>query len=64
MCAVLKSILFTETQVVGQALISTLEAGLGVDFTPEVKQAWTAFYQLVSNKMKEGLQEAYTSRND
>ena len=51
-------------QVVGQALIGTLEAGLGTYFTPDVKQAWTAFYQVVSNKMKEGLQEAYTLRNE
>lgn len=45
-------------QVVGQALISTLEAGLGAEFTPDVKEAWTTFYQVISNRMKEGLNEA------
>ena len=45
-------------QVVGQALISTLSAGLGAEFTPDVQEAWTTFYQIISNKMKEGLNEA------
>jgi hemoglobin-like flavoprotein len=44
-------------QVVGQALIGTLSAGLGAEFTPDVKEAWTMFYQIISNKMKEGLAE-------
>ena len=48
-------------QVVGQALIGTLEAGLGAEFTPDVKEAWTTFYQVISNKMKEGLNEAALS---
>lgn len=29
---------------VGQALIGTLEQGLGAAFTPEVKEAWTSTY--------------------
>lgn len=32
---------------VGAALLSTLEAGLGADFTPEVKTAWTATYTVM-----------------
>ena len=51
-------------QVVGQALISTLEAGLGAEFTPDVKEAWTTFYQVISNKMKEGLNEAELASSD
>ena len=45
-------------KVVGQALIATLEAGLGAEFTPEVKEAWTTLYQVISKSMKEGLNEA------
>ena len=42
----------------GQALIKTLEEGLGEKFTFEVREAWTAFYTMVADKMKEGLHEA------
>ena len=38
---------------VGAALLNTLEAGLGKDFTPEVKQAWTAVYTVMANTMIE-----------
>ncbi len=33
---------------VGTALLWTLEQGLGSEFTPEVKEAWTAVYTLVA----------------
>ena len=33
---------------VGQALIWTLEQGLGADFTPEVKDAWVEVYGILS----------------
>ncbi len=36
---------------VGAALLSTLEAGLGDDFTPEVKEAWTSVYGTMSSVM-------------
>ncbi len=36
---------------VGEALLWTLEKGLGDDFTPEVKAAWTALYGTVSGIM-------------
>ena len=41
---------------VGNALLRTLEAGLGDDFTPEVRQAWVEAYRLLASVMKE---EAY-----
>ena len=39
--------------LVGQALLWTLEQGLGDDFTPDVKQAWTETYTILSTTMKE-----------
>ena len=49
------------TQLVGQALVATLEDGLKEEFTKEVKEAYIAFYTLVSQAMKEGLQEFSTT---
>jgi hemoglobin-like flavoprotein len=37
---------------VGQALLWTLEQGLGDEFTPEVRDAWTAAYGLLSGTMQ------------
>jgi hemoglobin-like flavoprotein len=37
---------------VGAALLATLSKGLGDAFTPEVQEAWTACYVLVSSEMK------------
>lgn len=37
---------------VGAALLWTLEQGLGPDFTPEVREAWTETYGLVAGLMK------------
>jgi len=37
---------------VGKALLWTLEQGLGADFTPEVKEAWTTVYGLLADTMK------------
>ncbi len=36
---------------VGQALLWTLEQGLGADFTPEVKAAWTNVYTVLADTM-------------
>lgn len=36
---------------VGQALLDTLAKGLGDDFTPEVKNAWTVIYGVLSTTM-------------
>lgn len=38
---------------VGAALLGTLEAGLGDDFTPEVKEAWASVYGTMSTVMIE-----------
>ncbi|MGH8583253.1 MAG: globin family protein [Gammaproteobacteria bacterium] len=39
-------------ETVGQALLWTLEQGLGEAFTPAVREAWTATFVLVSDTMK------------
>jgi hemoglobin-like flavoprotein len=44
--------------VVGAALLWTLEKGLGDAFTDEVKNAWGAVYELLASVMKEGAAEA------
>lgn len=38
-------------QKVGEALLWTLEQGLGNDFTPEVKAAWSKCYATLSDAM-------------
>lgn len=38
---------------VGHALLWTLQKGLGVDWTPEVKESWYECYNLLSNIMIE-----------
>lgn len=38
---------------VGEALLWTLEQGLGAGFTPDVKDAWVEVYTIVSSVMKE-----------
>ncbi len=38
---------------VGEALLWTLEQGLGEVFTPEVKEAWTQTYELLAGAMKD-----------
>lgn len=43
---------------VGQALLWTLEQGLGDAFTPDVREAWTAAFGLVSGTMKDAAQAA------
>jgi hemoglobin-like flavoprotein len=43
---------------VGQALLWTLEQGLGDAFTPDVREAWAAAFGLVSGTMKDAAQAA------
>jgi hemoglobin-like flavoprotein len=43
---------------VGEALLWTLEMGLGRAFTPEVKEAWVAVYTLLATTMKDAAREA------
>jgi hemoglobin-like flavoprotein len=39
--------------VVGEALLWTLEKGLGPDFTPEVREAWTKVYTILADTAKQ-----------
>ncbi|MCR4288894.1 MAG: globin domain-containing protein [Candidatus Scalindua sp.] len=39
-------------ETVGEALLWTLEQGMGKDFTPDVKDAWAEAYKLLSDTMK------------
>jgi len=41
-------------QTVGDALLWTLEQGLGPRFTPEMKAAWTAVYGVLAATMQAG----------
>lgn len=43
---------------VGAALLWTLEKGLGPEFTPEVRAAWTTTYTLLANTMKDAARAA------
>jgi hemoglobin-like flavoprotein len=43
---------------VGEALLWTLEQGLGDAFTADVKEAWTAAYTLLATVMQEATMEA------
>jgi hemoglobin-like flavoprotein len=43
--------------IVGQALIWTLERGLGKAFTPQVEWAWIRVYSLLATAMQEGARE-------
>jgi hemoglobin-like flavoprotein len=42
---------------VGGALLSTLEAGLGPHFTPDVKEAWATTYGILSQAMLAAAEE-------
>lgn len=41
-------------QTVGAALLWTLEQGLGPEFTPLVREAWTSAYLLLAEMMQSG----------
>ena len=43
--------------VVGEALLWTLESGLGEAFTPDVRQAWTKVYNTLAAVMQAGAAE-------
>lgn len=45
---------------VGNALLDTLDKGLGDDFTPEVKEAWTVVYGVLSSTMIAAADEVQT----
>jgi hemoglobin-like flavoprotein len=44
--------------VVAQALLWTLDKGLGSAFTPEVKGAWVAVYSVLADTMKQAARQA------
>lgn len=44
--------------VVGEALLWTLNKGLGADFTDEVREAWTVTYATISGVMREAAAKA------
>lgn len=44
--------------LVGNALLRTLRKGLGDEFTPEVRTAWIAAYQLLANVMRDAAYDA------
>jgi hemoglobin-like flavoprotein len=39
-------------ETVGEALLWTLEQGLGQGFTPEIREAWATLYRLVADTMR------------
>jgi hemoglobin-like flavoprotein len=42
---------------IAEALLWTLEKGLGDEFTPEVKDAWISVYTVIANTMKKAASE-------
>jgi hemoglobin-like flavoprotein len=52
----------THYKVVGEALIWTLERGLGNAFTPEVERAWVRVYLLLAATMQAGADEVAQMR--
>lgn len=42
-------------QLVGDALLWTLEQGVGTEWTDEVKNAWVTFYGFITKEMKTGM---------
>jgi len=50
-------------QVLGEALMITLEECLGDEFTSEVRHAWTMVYSFISAVMTAGLRSAMTAQN-
>lgn len=49
-------------QVVGGVLLWTLERGLGMAFTTEVKEAWATAYGLLAGVMQQGARDAVPLR--
>lgn len=47
----------SQYDTVGAAFLDTLDKGLGDDFTPEVKQAWTNVYGVLASTMIEAADE-------
>jgi hemoglobin-like flavoprotein len=45
----------SDYDTVGEALVWTLEKGLGADFTPEMRDAWLTVYSLLADAMRRPL---------
>jgi hemoglobin-like flavoprotein len=54
----------THYEIVGEALLWTLEQGLGADFTDEVKDAWTAVYTVLAQTAIDGANSAISQQSD
>jgi nitric oxide dioxygenase len=48
--------------IVGTALVWTLEQGLGQDFTPQVRQAWLSAYSTLACAMQDAAADAVPAR--
>lgn len=44
--------------IVGEGLLDALAKALGDEFTPEVKDAWTGVYGIISDNMSAGMKDA------
>jgi hemoglobin-like flavoprotein len=51
-------------ETLGAALLWTFEKALGEEFTPEVKAAWTAVYNLLATTMQQAAAEGLSSATD
>ncbi len=49
-------------ETVGEALLWTLERGLGADFTPATKAAWAKVYGVLAETMKAGARDGALQR--
>jgi len=47
----------SDYETVACALVATLEQGLGSDFTPALREAWTSCYRVLSGEMMAGASE-------
>jgi len=52
----------THYEIVGEALLWTLERGLGPDFTPDTKAAWAKVYGVLAETMKAGARDGAHQR--
>ena len=52
----------SDYETVACALIATLEQGLGSDFTPALREAWTSCYRVLSSEMMAGASECRGER--
>lgn len=50
-------------ETVGEALLWTLERGLGPDFTPATKEAWAKVYGVLAETMKAGARDGAHQRD-